>query len=198
MPSRFALSMVSSLWVIAFEIEWQGGSSPNPLTPPGGYSCRARAQRPPVLAERKCRSQSFSDLASDARHANMLRSIQQLRDSSAVGALLADGEEQLTLMGGGSEYRMPWHWHDCLMIFLPHVGAVDFRDETRQSGAWLSEDRFVVVPPGLAHQTSAARPVHRHVAIYAADGQLAKIEAGIGSLHRVRSKLGRTGFFAMT
>ncbi|MGO4739904.1 helix-turn-helix domain-containing protein [Bosea sp. 2KB_26] len=128
----------------------------------------------------------------------MLRSIQQLRDTSAVGALLADGQEQLTLMGGGSEYRMPWHWHDCLMIFLPHVGAVDFRDETRQSGAWLSEDRFVVVPPGLAHQTSAARPVHHHVAIYAADGQLARIEARIGSLNRVRGKLGRTGVFAMT
>lgn len=128
----------------------------------------------------------------------MLRSIQQLRDTSSVGALLADSEEQLTLMGSGSEYRMPWHWHDCLMIFLPHVGAVDFRDETRQSGAWLSEDRFVVVPQGLAHQTAAARSVHRHVAIYATDGQLARIEARIGSLNRVRWKLGRTGFFAMT
>lgn len=103
----------------------------------------------------------------------MLRSIQHLRDTSAAGARLADTEEQLTLAGGGSDYRMPWHWHDGLMLFLPHVGAVDFRDETRKTGAWLSEDRFVVVPKGLAHQTAAARATHRHLAIYASDGQLA-------------------------
>ncbi|HQS45720.1 AraC family transcriptional regulator [Xanthobacter sp. VTT E-85241] len=111
--------------------------------------------------------------------------------------LAADGD-QLALRGGGGEYFMPWHWHDCLMLFLPRIGAVDFRDETRKSGAWLSEDRFVVVRQSLAHQTAAARIGNSHLAIYASDDQLARIEARIGSLSRVRAKLDVPAFFAVT
>ncbi|HEV7324811.1 MAG TPA: AraC family transcriptional regulator [Bosea sp. (in: a-proteobacteria)] len=128
----------------------------------------------------------------------MLRSIQQLRDTSTAAALLADSEEQLALFGGGGEYHVPWHWHDCLMIFLPEVGAVDFRDETRRAGAWLSEERFVVVPKAMAHQTTAVRSSHRHMAIYATDNQLAMIEARVGSLSRARAKLAKPAFFATT
>jgi AraC family transcriptional regulator len=128
----------------------------------------------------------------------MFRSLQQLRDTSPAAAILAADDDQLTLMGGGGEYYMPWHWHDCLMIFLPHIGAVDFRDETGRSGAWLSDDRFVVVRKNLAHQTAAARSGHSHLAIYTADEQLARIEARVGSLSRVRAKLDVPAFFSIT
>ena len=127
----------------------------------------------------------------------MLRSIQQLRDTAAATMLVAD-DDQLALMGGGGDYFMPWHWHDGLMIFLPRAGAVDFRDETRKSGAWLSEDRFVAVRGGLAHQTAAASSGHRHLAIYTTDEQFARIEARLGSLSRVRARLDLPAFFSMT
>jgi AraC family transcriptional regulator len=128
----------------------------------------------------------------------MFRSLQQLRDTSPAAAILVADHDQLTLMGGGGEYYMPWHWHDCLMIFLPRIGAVDFRDETRKSGAWLSEDRFVVVGKNLAHQTAAAHNGHSHLAIYTADEQLARVEARVGSLSRVRTKLDVPAVFAIT
>src|SRR6266516_7628150 len=128
----------------------------------------------------------------------MLRSIQQLRETSPAAAMLAADDDQLTLEGGGDAYYMPWHWHDCLMIFLPCTGAVDFRDETRRTGAWLSEDRFAVVRKGLAHQTAAAGSGHSHLAIYTADEQLARIEARVGSLSRVRPKLDVPAFFSIT
>uniref|UniRef100_UPI0013D3CEFF hypothetical protein n=1 Tax=Klebsiella pneumoniae TaxID=573 RepID=UPI0013D3CEFF len=70
----------------------------------------------------------------------MLRSLQHLRETEPAAALIASDEERLLLAGGGSGYRMPWHWRDGLMILLPAVGAVDFRDETRPSGAWLGQD----------------------------------------------------------
>src|ERR1700751_3702071 len=114
----------------------------------------------------------------------MLRSIQTLRDTSADARILADGD-QLALVGGGDDYYMPWHWHDCLMILLPRVGSVDFRDETRTASAWLSEDRFVVVPKNFSHQTAAPSRNHEHLAIYATDNQLARIEPRLGSLNRV-------------
>ena len=128
----------------------------------------------------------------------MLRSIQTLRDSSADARILAADGDQLALVGGGDDYYMPWHWHDCLMILLPRVGAIDFRDETRTAGTWLSEDRFVVVPKTLSHQTAARRTGHDHLAIYATDDQLSGVEARLGSLSRIRAKLGASTFFAIS
>ena len=128
----------------------------------------------------------------------MLRSIQTLRDISADARTLAADGDQLALVGGGDNYYMPWHWHDCLMILLPRVGSVDFRDETRTAGTWLSEDRFVAVPKTLSHQTAARRTGHDHLAIYATDDQLARIEARLGSLSRVRAKLDAPTFFAIS
>jgi AraC family transcriptional regulator len=128
----------------------------------------------------------------------MLRSIQTLRDTSADTRILAADGDQLALVGGGGDYYMPWHWHDCLMILLPRVGSVDFRDETRTGGTWLSEDRFVVVPKTLSHQTAARRTDHDHLAIYATDDQLARIDSRLGSLSRVRAKLGAPTFFAIS
>jgi AraC family transcriptional regulator len=128
----------------------------------------------------------------------MLRSIQTLHEDSTAARILAADEGRLALVGGGDQYHMPWHWHDCLMILLPRVGTIDFRDETRKAGAWISDDRFVVVPKDLSHQTSARRSGHEHLAIYATDDQLVRIEPRLGSLHRVRAKLRVPTFFAMT
>jgi AraC family transcriptional regulator len=128
----------------------------------------------------------------------MLRSIQALRQDSTDVRILAADDGHLALAGGGDKYHMPWHWHDCLMILLPRVGSIDFRDETRKAGAWLSEDRFVVVPKNLSHQTSAPRSGHEHLAIYITDDQLARIEPRLGSLNRVRAKLNAPTFFAIS
>ncbi|QQO17525.1 helix-turn-helix transcriptional regulator [Bradyrhizobium diazoefficiens] len=128
----------------------------------------------------------------------MLRSIQTLRNTSSDAQILAADDDQLALIGGGDNYYMPWHWHDCLMILLPRVGVVDFRDETRKTPAWLSEDRFVVVPKNLSHQTTAPRRGHEHLAIYATDDQLAGMATRLGSLNRVRTKLKAPTFFAVS
>lgn len=128
----------------------------------------------------------------------MLRSIQMLRNTSSDARILAADDDQLALLGGGDNYYMPWHWHDCLMILLPRVGVADFRDETRKTRAWLSEDRFVVVPKNLSHQTTAPRNGHEHLAIYATDDQLAGMASRLGSLNRVRTKLKAAAFFAVS
>lgn len=128
----------------------------------------------------------------------MLRSLQTLRETSTDARILAADDDHLALLGGGDDYHTPWHWHDCLMIMLPRVGAIDFRDESRKAGSWLSEERFAVVPQTLSHQTAARRTGHDHLAIYTSDNQLAAIEARLGSLCRVRARLGTPGFFATT
>jgi AraC family transcriptional regulator len=125
----------------------------------------------------------------------MLRSIQTLRDTSSDARILAADDGHLALTGGGDNYHMPWHWHDCLMVLLPRAGSVDFWDETRRTGAWLSQDRFVAVPKKFFHQTTAGNG-HDHLAIYVTDDQLAKMEARLGSLSRVRAKLSAPTFFA--
>ena len=99
----------------------------------------------------------------------MLRSIQTLRETSDDAQIVSAEGGQLALVGGGDAYSMPWHWHDGLMILLPRMGALGFRDETRTADAWLSEDRFVVVPKMMSHQTAARRAGHDHLAIYATD-----------------------------
>lgn len=128
----------------------------------------------------------------------MLRSLQTLRETSTDARRCASADAPLALLGGGDDYHTPWHWHDCLMIMLPRIGAVDFRDESRKAGNWLSEDQFAVVPATLAHQTAARRGGHNHLAIYASDDQLAAIEARLGSLSRMRAKLHAPAFFGAT
>ncbi|QUS40299.1 helix-turn-helix domain-containing protein [Tardiphaga alba] len=128
----------------------------------------------------------------------MLRSLQTLRDTSLDARILASDDDHLALLGGGDDYHTPWHWHDCLMIMLPRIGAVDFRDESRTASNWLSEAQFAVVPATLSHQTSARRGGHDHLAIYTSDDQLAAIEARLGSLSRIRAKLHVPTFFSTT
>jgi AraC-like DNA-binding protein len=121
-----------------------------------------------------------------------------LRETATEAHRRASDGAPLALIGGGDDYHTPWHWHDCLMIMLPRIGAVDFRDESRKAGSWLSEDQFAVVPATLSHQTAARRSGNNHLAIYTSDDQLAAIEARLGSLSRVRAKLNTPTFFGTT
>lgn len=128
----------------------------------------------------------------------MLRSLQTLRETSTDAHQCASDDAPLALIGGGDDYHTPWHWHDCLMIMLPRIGAVDFRDESRKAGSWLSEDQFAVVPATLSHQTAARRGGNNHLAIYTSDDQLTAIEARLGSLSRMRARLTAPAFFGTT
>lgn len=78
------------------------------------------------------------------------------------------------MTGGGPHYRTQWHWHDCAMILVPARGTIAFRDETRRSVTWLSEDRFVVVPKMQAHESQALRQSSNHVALYLTEAALAQ------------------------
>lgn len=79
------------------------------------------------------------------------------------------------MTGGGLHYRTRWHWHDCAMILVPARGTIAFRDETRRSVTWVSEDRFVVVPRMQAHESQAVRHSSNHVALYLTEAALAQL-----------------------
>jgi AraC-like DNA-binding protein len=84
------------------------------------------------------------------------------------------------------------------MILLPSRGAIQFKDETRRAGTWLSEDRFVVVPKTQAHDTAAARGGHSHLALYLTDGLMQHMDSRLGSLARIRNRLARPSVFTVT
>lgn len=111
----------------------------------------------------------------------MLRSFEQVRATAKAELLIAADEEHAAVAGNGV-YAMPWHWHDCLMFILPSQGAVELKHEDRLEGTWLSQDRFVVVPPNRAHETRAAIGAHRHLALYVTDAILRRLEREAGSL----------------
>ena len=111
----------------------------------------------------------------------MLRSFEQLRDTARADLLIAADEEHAALAGSG-DYAMPWHWHDCMMFILPSQGAVEIKHEDRREGAWLSQDRFAVVPANRAHETRAAIGAHRHIALYATGATLRRLDREAGSL----------------
>jgi AraC family transcriptional regulator len=99
---------------------------------------------------------------------------------------------------GGRGYIKPWHWHDCLMLLLPSVGALDLRLEDRPEGSWISKDRFVVVPPNRAHRSRAMHDNHVHVAVYVTGPALREIERELGSLTPIRRKIKTSATFPMT
>jgi AraC family transcriptional regulator len=113
---------------------------------------------------------------------NMLRSFEQVRHPPNTELLIAANNEHAALVGGGSTYAMPWHWHDCLMFILPSHGSVELKHEDQREGTWLSQDRFAVVPPDRAHSTCAGIGIHNHVALYVTCDALLRIDAKIGSL----------------
>ncbi len=128
----------------------------------------------------------------------MLRSLDLLKETTPRQSLLAADDESAALLGGGSGYAMPWHWHDCLMLLLPSIGVLDLRYETRREGVWMSRDRFAVVPAGHAHETVALREGQAHLALYVTDAAIRRVEAELGSLHRVRGRLDASALFPVT
>ncbi|CAN7143819.1 helix-turn-helix domain-containing protein [Bosea sp. LjRoot90] len=104
----------------------------------------------------------------------MLRSFEHIRHSAPPPRLLDASEHRAVVTGGGLHYRTQWHWHDCAMILMPARGTIAFRDETRRSVTWLSEDRFVVVPKMQAHESQAVRHASNHVALYLTEAALAQ------------------------
>jgi AraC-like DNA-binding protein len=128
----------------------------------------------------------------------VLRTHDQIRAGAPDSRLVSSGADHVVVAGGGISYRAPWHWHDCLMILLPSRGALDFRDETRRSGIWLSEEQLVVVPKSQAHETHGSRRgSHNHLALYLTDELLARIETQVGTLARLRRQT-RPSIFAGT
>ena len=84
------------------------------------------------------------------------------------------------------------------MLLMPTAGAISLQHQDRLEGAWVSEDRFAVVPAGHAHQTRALRDTHAHLAFYITDEALQRIEAEAGSLARVKRRTRSTAFFRTT
>lgn len=74
------------------------------------------------------------------------------------------------------------------MLLMPRVGALDLRHQDRMDGAWISEDRFAVVPANHAHQTQALRDTHAHLAFYITGEALRSIEAEAGSLAQFKRR----------
>lgn len=105
----------------------------------------------------------------------MLRSFEHIRHSAPPSRLLDASEQRAVVTGGGPQYRTQWHWHDCAMILVPTRGTIAFRDETRRSVTWLSEDRFIVVPKMQAHESQALRQSSNHVALYLTEAALAQL-----------------------
>lgn len=116
----------------------------------------------------------------------MLRSFEHIRHSAPPPRLLDASEQRAVVTGGGPHYRTQWHWHDCAMILVPARGAIAFRDETRRSVAWLSEDRFVVVPKMQAHESQAVRQSSNHVALYLTEAALAQFAPSRPFERRIR------------
>lgn len=98
------------------------------------------------------------------------------------------------MTGGGLHYRTQWHWHDCAMILVPARGTIAFRDETRRSVTWLSEDRFVIVPKMQAHESQALRQSSNHVALYLTEAALAQL----GLSHPLERHIRKPSLFAAT
>ena len=128
----------------------------------------------------------------------MLRSIELLRQTATPDDLIVADDGHAMLRGGGGNYDMPWHWHDCMMLLLPSVGAMSLKDEDNRSEHWLSADRFALVPANRAHRTRAFRESHEHIALYVTCAGLDHVEKQLGSLARVRRNSTVTSLFPTT
>ncbi len=128
----------------------------------------------------------------------MLRSFDMLSAASVADTALSADPSQTLFASASGRYAMPWHWHDCMMLLMPSAGAVSLRHQDRLEGAWVSEDRFAVVPAGHAHATLALRDTHAHLAFYITDEALQRIEAETGSLARVKRRTRSSALFGTT
>lgn len=125
----------------------------------------------------------------------MLSSFERLRHSARADLLIAADDEHAAVAGRGGDYAMPWHWHDCLMFILPSRGSIELKHEAQREGAWLSQDRFAIVPANQAHETRAGIGAHSHVALYATGSVLGRLENASGSLSEFRRRTTTTRLF---
>jgi AraC family transcriptional regulator len=128
----------------------------------------------------------------------MLRSFDILRTTASADTVLSADPSLALFASASGRYAMPWHWHDCMMLLMPTAGAVSLQHQDRLEGAWVSEDRFAVVPAGHAHQTQALRDRHAHLAFYITDEALQRIEAEAGWLARVKRRTHSSALFCTT
>jgi AraC family transcriptional regulator len=129
----------------------------------------------------------------------MLRSFDMLLCTTAsAGTVLSADPRQALLASAHGRYATPWHWHDCMMLLMPRVGALDLRHQDRLEGVWVSEDRFAIVPANHIHQTQALRDTHAHLTFYITDEALQRIEAEAGSLARVKRRIRSSALFGTT
>lgn len=120
----------------------------------------------------------------------MLRSLEQLRKPSDAASLIAADDEHMALIGGGKDYAVPWHWHDGYMVMIPSSGVIELSHEGQPRGLWLSQDRFILVPPDRAHTTRAGMGASAHLALYAAPDALLRLVDTIGSRAAFRRRAG--------
>jgi AraC family transcriptional regulator len=128
----------------------------------------------------------------------MLRPFDILCATASADTVVSVDSRQALFASPSGEYAMPWHWHDCMMLLMPRIGALDLCHQDRTEGAWVTEDRFAVVPATHAHQTQALGDTHTHLAFYVTDEALRWIEAEVGSLAQVRRRTRTASMFGAT
>ena len=128
----------------------------------------------------------------------MLRSFELVTGEASTASIVAIDGGLAALRGGGEAYAAPWHWHDCAMLLIPSTGALGFQDEDRKGKTWITKDRFAIVPAFRAHDTAAAREIHRHIVIFATDRAIGRLESDVGSFKNVRRRMRTTGFYRTT
>jgi len=126
-----------------------------------------------------------------------LQAYEQIRETAPPPCQVASDEFSTVLTAGGiRSFDVPWHSHDCLMLLLPCCGAINFRDETRRSGTWISEERFIAVPKGHIHAGQSDNAPH--VVLYLTDAMIARIEDEHGPFQHLPRKLKLSSSYAVT
>jgi AraC family transcriptional regulator len=132
----------------------------------------------------------------------VLRPFESIRQRAWALALGPSNDPQAVLVEGGGCFRAlgdgKWHWHDCMVILLPHIGAFSLKHEDLRSGAWVSQNEFMVLPRERAHESHPLRAGHSHTALYMTEDALRGVETEVGSLARLRQRTRVGAIFPMT
>jgi AraC family transcriptional regulator len=106
----------------------------------------------------------------------MLRPFESIRQHAWAHAMGPPNDPQAVVLEGGGCYRAlgdgKWHWHDCVTILLPRVGAFRLNHEDSRAGTWVSEEQFMVLPRERAHESHPMRAGHSHTALYVTEDAL--------------------------
>jgi AraC-like DNA-binding protein len=137
-----------------------------------------------------------------ARSRRLLRQFESIRQQAWAPAMGPSDDPQAVLLEGGGCYQAlgegKWHWHDCITILLPHIGAFSLKHADNQAGTWISQDQFMVLPRDHAHASHRMRAAHSHTALHVTEDALHMLEADAGSLARFRQQTRKAALFPMT